>query len=101
MFLYRPEYYGITTTAEGQSTAGMAEVIIGKQRNGPVGSKMLYFVRDYARFENLSINDGQGDFIGASIEENRLTTPGDFSEAAPSDAMLPNSPMPPDDQAPF
>ena len=46
MFLYRPEYYGITTTPEGQSTAGLAEVI-GKQRNGPVGSKMLYFVKDY------------------------------------------------------
>ena len=65
MFLYRPEYYGITTTAEGQSTAGMAEAIVGKQRNGPIGSKMLYFVKDYARFENLTVNDTQVDFIGA------------------------------------
>lgn len=54
MFLYRPEYYGITTTPEGQSTAGLAEVIIGKQRNGPVGSVPLMFVKDYARFENLT-----------------------------------------------
>ncbi|HLR77021.1 MAG TPA: replicative DNA helicase [Balneolaceae bacterium] len=53
-FLYRPEYYGIKTTPEGQSTTGLAEVIIGKQRNGPVGTKELYFVKKYARFENLT-----------------------------------------------
>jgi len=51
-FLYRPEYYGIKTTPEGQSTAGLAELIVGKQRNGPVGSVPLYFIKDYARFEN-------------------------------------------------
>jgi replicative DNA helicase len=53
-FLYRPEYYGIKTTPEGQSTTGLAEIIVGKQRNGPVGSKELYFVKEYARFENLT-----------------------------------------------
>ncbi len=53
-FLYRPEYYNITTTPEGKSTTGLAEIIIGKQRNGPVGSQELYFVKDYARFENLT-----------------------------------------------
>ncbi len=53
-FLYRPEYYGITTDEEGHSTAGMAEVIVGKQRNGPVGTVRLQFIKDYARFENLT-----------------------------------------------
>src|SRR5690625_1976734 len=53
-FLYRPEYDGINTTPEGQSTTGLAEVIIGKQRNGPTGVVPLYFVKDYARFENLT-----------------------------------------------
>lgn len=51
-FLYRPEYYGIKTTPEGQSTTGLAELIIGKQRNGPVGTVPLYFIKEYARFEN-------------------------------------------------
>ena len=101
MFLYRPEYYGITTTAEGQSTAGMAEAIVGKQRNGPIGSKMLYFVKDYARFENLTVNDTQADFIGAPLEENRLSATGDFSGSSPAHVMLPNSQMPPDDESPF
>ena len=101
MFLYRPEYYGITTTAEGQSTAGMAEAIVGKQRNGPIGSKMLYFVKDYARFENLTVNDTQVDFNGAQLEEHRLSTTGDFSGSSPANVMLPNSQMPPDDETPF
>ena len=53
-FLYRPEYYGIKATPEGQSTEGLAEIIIGKQRNGPTGAVPLYFVKNYARFENLT-----------------------------------------------
>ena len=54
IFLNRPEYYGITTFADtGDSTEGIAEIIIGKQRNGPVGDVRLQFVKDYARFENL------------------------------------------------
>ena len=39
---------------------------------------MLYFVKDYARFENLTVNDTQVDFIGAPLEENRLSTTGIF-----------------------
>lgn len=57
MFLYRPEVYGITsyTTGDsgGESTEGIAEVIVGKQRNGPIGDVKLRFIKDYARFENL------------------------------------------------
>src|SRR5699024_5415194 len=66
-FLYRTEYYGIKPTAEGQSTAGLAEIIIGKQRNGPTGSVPLYFVKDYARFENLTTADA-GPFEANSTE---------------------------------
>lgn len=54
MFLNRPEYYGITNFPEdGLSTEGVAEVIIAKQRNGPVGEVRLMFKKEYARFENL------------------------------------------------
>lgn len=100
IFLYRPEYYGITTTAEGQSTAGLAEVIIGKQRNGPVGSKMLYFVKDYARFENLTVNDPQNSFAQVS---NQQTTPSSLPNKSldVGSAILPNNPIPDDEDAPF
>lgn len=57
LFLYRPEYYQIATLDDGRSTHGIAEVIVGKQRNGPVGSKYLHFIKEYARFENLIMSD--------------------------------------------
>lgn len=47
MFIYRPEVYGI------EGAEGLAELIIGKQRNGPVGSVQLAFIKEYTRFENL------------------------------------------------
>jgi replicative DNA helicase len=48
-FVYREEYYKPTPENEG-----IAEVIIGKQRNGPVGTVKLAFIRKYTRFENLA-----------------------------------------------
>jgi len=49
MLLLREEYYNPT-----DENKGLAEVIIAKQRNGPVGSVKLVFVREYARFDNMS-----------------------------------------------
>ncbi|MFV1884947.1 MAG: replicative DNA helicase [Balneola sp.] len=97
MFLYRPEYYGITTTAEGQSTAGLAEVIIGKQRNGPVGSKMHYFVKDYARFENLTSQANDPAMIGG-VSNDMLEANFTPQQDSP---ILPHNPAPDDEDAPF
>jgi replicative DNA helicase len=49
MLLLREEYY--TPTPENR---GLAELIIAKQRNGPVGSVHLAFIKEYTRFENLT-----------------------------------------------
>jgi len=38
----------------GDSTEGIAEIIVGKQRNGPTGTTKLAFIKEYARFENLA-----------------------------------------------
>ncbi len=54
LFLNRPEYYGMTKDENGNSLEGVAEVIIGKQRNGPTGTVQLAFIKEYARFENLA-----------------------------------------------
>ena len=49
VFLYREEYYKTKTEKKG-----IAEVIISKQRNGPTGQIDLAFIKEYAKFENLS-----------------------------------------------
>jgi replicative DNA helicase len=36
---------------------GVAELIIGKQRNGPTGIVKLAFIREFTRFENLSMGN--------------------------------------------
>ena len=59
-FIYRAERYGITVDEQGNSTEGIAEIIIGKQRNGPIGSVELAFVKQYARFEPLTQYDAPG-----------------------------------------
>ncbi len=49
LFLYREEVYDRET-----ANRGIAEVIIGKQRNGPIGTVRLTFLAPFTRFENLS-----------------------------------------------
>jgi replicative DNA helicase len=67
MFIYRAERYGITVDEMGNSTEGVAELLIGKQRNGPIGNVKVAFVKDYARYENLqsyTVDPGGGGFGG-------------------------------------
>ena len=48
MFIYREEEYKPT-----DENRGIAEIIIGKQRNGPTGTVKLAFIKEFTRFENL------------------------------------------------
>ena len=52
MFLYRQEFYDGPVDKDGNSLEGKAEVIIGKQRNGPTGIVNLFFHKQYTRFES-------------------------------------------------
>jgi replicative DNA helicase len=49
-FIHRPEYYGLTTTESGLPTAGIAEIIIAKHRNGEVTDVPLRFIKEQAKF---------------------------------------------------
>ncbi len=55
MFIYRDEYYH----PEDSEKKGQAEVIIAKQRNGPVGSVDLGFMKEYTKFVNLDKKHGE------------------------------------------
>lgn len=52
-FIYRDEIYD---RSDDNPEKGIAEIIIGKQRNGPTGMVKLAFLKDYGCFENLSGN---------------------------------------------
>ncbi|MXX40955.1 MAG: replicative DNA helicase [Gemmatimonadetes bacterium] len=53
MFIYRPEMYDLKSP-DGESQEGFAQIIIGKQRNGPVGSVNLMWNKESATFEALA-----------------------------------------------
>ena len=49
LFIYRDEVYN-----EDSAERGTAEVIVGKQRNGPTGTVRLTFLGEFTRFENYA-----------------------------------------------
>ena len=51
LFIYRDEVYNPDSPEKG-----MAEIIIGKQRNGPIGSVRMTFIGQYTKFENYTGN---------------------------------------------
>ena len=102
MFIYRAERYGITVDEAGNSTEGIGELLIGKQRNGPIGDVKVAFVNQFARFENLSsyvVGDRSGGYeYGADAEPDPYAAPG--LPPGGYDAGPPPLPGPPSD-APF
>ena len=57
MFIYRDEVYNEETDQKG-----VAEIIIGKQRNGPIGTARLAFIGKYTRFDNLAFTGYEDDY---------------------------------------
>lgn len=82
VFIHRPEYYKIYRDEHGNDVRGKAEIIIAKHRNGAVGSVLLTFRGEYARFQNL--------------EEDTIPAPGaDAGEQAVISSAMNTSTLPP------
>ncbi len=57
MFIYRDDYYN-----KDSKEPGVAEIIIGKHRNGPTGTVKLAFLKPLTRFESLASGYSNGDY---------------------------------------
>ena len=58
-FIYRDEVYN---KADDNPEKGKAEIILGKQRNGPTGTVKLAFLNQFTAFENLAPMESQGQY---------------------------------------
>lgn len=94
-FIHRPEYYGMNTDENGLPTAGLAEIILAKHRNGAVCDVKLRFLKDQARFADMEVDENStaADPMGGGSAEYSYGSMGggsvgDIVDAAPSGGSL-------------
>ena len=92
-FIHRPEYYGINLDENGMPTAGLAEILIAKHRNGAVTDVKLRFLKDQARFadmdadENSTAADPMGTQRKYNYVQSNMPDPDDSGFAPMGGAM--------------
>jgi replicative DNA helicase len=89
MFLYRPEYYGITQDENGMPLQGVGQVIIAKNRHGKLEDVPLKFIGKFTKFEDLDAPMTGGDNYGQSFPTSGNAGGGgnsDFTITLPSKA---------------
>lgn len=79
MFIYRPEYYKLDTFEDGTTSAGMAELLIAKHRNGALAEVKLKFIAQFAQFADVddfgSDDPGTEMLPNTNFESNVMTKP--------------------------
>ncbi len=71
IFIHRPEKYGFTTLDNEMSSKGIAEIILAKNRNGPVDDVLLRFREERAQF--MDVEDLNYDAIGSQNVSDSFT----------------------------
>ena len=104
MFIYRPEYYGITQDEAGNSVTGMGELIIAKNRAGSLDTVQLRFIGKYTKYCDLDATDYSGGGYGSDslqsftqVEDTAQT----FESGAKTMGSKINNLPPPNQQNPF
>jgi replicative DNA helicase len=88
LFIYRPEKHGFDVDEQGNPTRGLAQILIAKNRNGPVGEVDLRFIEpftrftDYDRYEFTEEVSGGDTFMSQRItRQSRMDEIGDDETA--------------------
>ena len=104
MFIYRPDYYGITQDEAGNSVAGIGELIIAKNRAGSLDTVQLRFIGKYTKYCDLDAGD-YGGYGGDSLQSfTQVENPmADFENggAKTMGSKINNFPPPQQNQNPF
>ena len=88
IFIYRPEYYKISQDAEGNSTAGMAEIMVAKHRNGALANVPVKFIDRFAKFAEMDAFASNSDGH-VKILKSRMDDMEDDDDSKPSEEPLP------------
>lgn len=86
MFIYRPEYYGITEDEEGNTVTGTAELILAKHRNGALDTVKVRFISHLAKFADLETDDF-GGFNNLPVSDEFESSPGPPGQVIRSSKM--------------
>ena len=99
MFLYRPEYHGITNDAMGETIEGETHIHIAKHRNGSTGMEKVRFIKEYQKFVDMEDNrfdsfgggnNGGGGSNGPSKDNPQAGIRRDPSEFGGSKLFIPS-----------
>jgi len=102
MFLYRPDYYGITEDESGQPTEGTGDVIISKHRNGSLDTVTLKFVGKFTKFMDLEDDFGNfGDPMAGANRFSSYTMESKINKPNEPNQTNDDPPSPPPKDAPF
>lgn len=72
-FIYRDDYY------DASVKDGITEIIIGKQRNGPLGIAKLFFAKEYTEFRNVELHHQDGTNGRGFIDNRRAASEPEYS----------------------
>ena len=109
-FIHRPEYYGFTQTEDGLPTAGLAEIILAKHRNGAVTDVRLKFLKDQAQFADYDDLSAAAESGGEQYEDYasggesfapQSSVPSALQAGAPTEFDMQRQPSKPKDDVPF
>jgi len=68
LFIHRPEYYGLEIDEDGDSTEGLAEIIIAKNRHGSTDSVKLEFIAELTKFTERNFFNQLGDLPNGAAD---------------------------------